>query len=85
MEQYTFKGKAYTLKNAANIALGDIVCINGITGYFDALLAEKTLLIDEAGKEHLVSRSEIKSVFLLSQLITSNKTSINVEELTKRD
>lgn len=79
--QYTFKGKAYTAKETNKIGLDDIVCINGIVGYFDALLSDNVILLDESGNEHYIERKAIHDVYLLHRFLSGNKTGISIGEL----
>lgn len=83
--QYTFKGKAYTAKDRNKIGLDDIVCINGIVGYFDALLSDNVILLDESGNEHYIERIAIQDVYLLHRFLSGNKTGISIGELKEAE
>lgn len=83
--QYTFKGRAYTAKETNKIGLDDIVCINGIVGYFEALMCDNVILVDESGNEHYIGREAIQDVYLLYRFLSGNKTGISIDELKKAE
>lgn len=80
--QYGFKRKTYTAKETNKIGLDDIVCINGIVGYFEALMCDNVILVDEFGNEHYIERKAIQDVYLLHRFLPGNKASISIDELS---
>lgn len=68
----------YEAQSAKSIALDDIVCLNGITGYVDAILDEFVILIDEADKSHRIAIHDIESAFMLHRFREVNHASIEL-------
>ncbi len=68
----------YEAQSAKSIALNDIVCLNGITGYVDAILNEFIVLIDEANRSHRIAIRSIESAFMLHRFREVNHASIEL-------
>lgn len=68
----------YEAQSTKNIALDDIVCLNGITGYVDAILDEFIVLIDEANRSHRIAIRSIESAFMLHRFREVNHSSIEL-------
>ncbi|MCE8567173.1 hypothetical protein [Bacteroides fragilis] len=73
-----FNEIAYEAQSTKNIALDDIVCLNGITGYVDAILDEFIVLIDEANRSHRIAIRSIESAFMLHRFREVNHASIEL-------
>lgn len=73
-----FNGADYEAQSVKSIALNDIVCLNGITGYVDAILSEFIVLIDEANKSHRIAIRSIESAFMLHRFREVNHASIEL-------
>ena len=73
-----FNEIAYEAQSTKNIALDDIVCLNGITGYVDAILDEFIILIDEANRSHRIAIRSIESAFMLHRFREVNHASIEL-------
>ena len=73
-----FNGTDYEAQATKSIALNDIVCLNGITGYVDAILDEFIILIDEANKSHRIALCSIESAFILHRFRDVNHASIEL-------
>lgn len=73
-----FNGIDYEAQATKSIALNDIVCLNEITGYVDAILDEFIILIDEANKSHRVAIRGIESAFMLHRFKEVNHASIEL-------
>jgi hypothetical protein len=73
-----FNEIAYEAQSTKNIALDDIVCLNGITGYVDAILNEFIVLIDEANRSHRIAIRSIESAFMLHRFREVNHASIEL-------
>lgn len=73
-----FNGTDYEAQATKSIALNDIVCLNRITGYVDAILDEFIILIDEANKSHRIALCSIESVFMLHRFRDVNHASIEL-------
>lgn len=73
-----FNGTDYEAHTIKSIALNDFVCLNGITGYVDAILDEFIILIDEANKSHRVVIRGIESAFMLHRFREVNHASIEL-------
>lgn len=69
-----FNGADYEAQSVKSIALNDIVCLNGITGYVDAILGEFIVLIDEANKNHYIAICGIESAFMLHKFRERSKS-----------
>lgn len=63
---------------AKSFALEDVVCLNGITGYVDAIMDEFIILIDEANKSHRIAIRDIESAFMLHRFREVNHASIKL-------
>ena len=68
----------YEAQSAKSIALNDIVCLNGTTGYVDAILDEFIVLIDEANRSHRIAIRSIESAFMLHRFREVNHASIEL-------
>ncbi len=73
-----FNGADYEAQSVKSIALNDIVCLNGITGYVDAILSEFIVLIDVANKSHRIAIRSIESAFMLHRFREVNHASIEL-------
>lgn len=73
-----FNGIDYEAQSAKSIALNDIVCLNGTTGYVDAILDEFVLLIDEANRSHRIAIHDVESAFMLHRFRDVNHASIEL-------
>lgn len=73
-----FNGADYEAQSAKSIALNDIVCLNGITGYVDAILDEFIVLIDEANRSHRIAIHDVESAFMLHRFRDVNHASIEL-------
>lgn len=73
-----FNEIAYEAQSTKNIALDDIVCLNGITGYVNAILDEFIVLIDEANRSHRIAIRSIESAFMLHRFREVNHASIEL-------
>ena len=68
----------YEAQSAKSIALNDIVCLNGTTGYVDAILDEFIVLIDEANRSHRIAIHDVESAFMLHRFRDVNHASIEL-------
>ena len=73
-----FNGADYEAQSVKSIALNDIVCLNGITGYVDAILSEFIVLIDVANKSHRFAIRSRVSAFMLHRFREVNHASIEL-------
>lgn len=76
-----FKGRNLKPMQSDHIAIGDIVCINGIIGFFDGLTSEAIWLIDENDHDRPIKLTEIVSVVRLTIFTEDNLSSISINEL----
>ncbi|EOA57875.1 hypothetical protein HMPREF1214_02396 [Bacteroides sp. HPS0048] len=68
----------YEAQSAKSIALNDIVCLNGTTGYVDAILDEFIVLIDEANRSHRIAIHDVEFAFMLHRFRDVNHASIEL-------
>ena len=68
----------YEAQSAKSIALNDIVCLNGTTGYVDAILDEFIVLIDEANRSHRIAIHDVESAFMLHRFRDVNHALIHI-------
>ena len=68
----------YEAQSAKSVALNDIVCLNGTTGYVDAILDEFIVLIDEANRSHRIAIHDVESAFMLHRFRDVNHASIEL-------
>lgn len=71
-----FNGKIYNEYETNIIGLDDIVCLNGVIGYVDAIMYDFILLVDDKGKAHRIDKNSIQSAYMLSQIFRNNLSSI---------
>lgn len=63
------------------VGLGDIVNINGITGYLDFIGQDVIVIVDEDNQSHKIAIKEIYSVVKISRFIKGNMTNVPIKSL----
>ena len=76
-----FKGKNLSPMQSDSIAIGDVVCINGIVGFFDGLTSDTIWLVDENEQNRPIKLANIESVVRLTIFTEGNISSISINEL----
>lgn len=76
-----FKGRNLNPMQSDYIAMGDVVCINGIVGFFDRLTNEAVWLVDENEQDQSIKLAEIVSVDRLTIFIEGNMSCILINKL----
>ena len=63
------------------VGLGDIVNINGITGYLDFIGQDAIVIVDKDNQSHKIAIKEISSVVKISRFIKGNMTNVPIKSL----
>ena len=63
------------------VGLGDIVNINGITGYLDFIGQDVIVIVDGDNQSHKIAIKEISSVVKISRFINGNMTNVPIKSL----
>ena len=63
------------------VGLGDIVNINGITGYLDFIGQDVIVIVDRDNQSHKIAIKEISSVVKISRFIKGNMTNVPIKSL----